>query len=167
MLLDSLVVVSLLVSSTYAYCPPPGALLPPPTLGPANSAFSSPPNFSIPDSVFKSIPIQNVSYAVKGSIGDNTIFQYEYSAPGREVPQSLFKTKIRVGSVTKMLTALALEMSSDKITLEDPITKFIPGLSKQYYQDVTIGALASHTSGLGRYVCCNPWPSTNIRTDQR
>lgn len=152
MLLDSLVAVSLLVSSTHAYCPPPGALLPPPTLGPVNSAYSTPSNFSIPDSVFKSIPVQNVSFAIKGSIGDNTIFQYEYSAPGREVPQSLFKTKIRIGSVTKMLTALALEMSSDKITLSDPITKFIPGLNKEYYGDVTIGALASHTSGLGRYV---------------
>lgn len=50
-----------------------------------------------------------------------------------------------------MLTALALLLSGDKISLEDSITKFIPGLKEELYQHVTIGALADHSAGLGRF----------------
>ncbi|KAJ4321106.1 hypothetical protein N0V94_003053 [Neodidymelliopsis sp. IMI 364377] len=47
---------------------------------------------------------------------------------------------------------LAILLSADKIKLSDPITKFIPELNEKAYGDVTIASLASHTSGMGRYV---------------
>jgi CubicO group peptidase (beta-lactamase class C family) len=94
----------------------------------------------------------NTSFAIKASIGNTTVFQYEHSAPGREVNQTLFETQIRIASATKMITALALVLSKDKISLEDPITKFIPGLKEELYGDVTVLSLTDHTSGLGRFV---------------
>ena len=132
---------------TQAYCPPPGPLLPPPKL-PSNSA-----QFVIPESAFVDLPwASDTSHAIKASIGDVTIFEHEYTAPGREVGQSLLDTKLRIGSVTKTFTMLAVLLSEDKIKLSDSITKFIPGLNENAYGDVTIAGLASHTSGLGRYI---------------
>jgi len=96
--------------------------------------------------------MEDTSFAVQASIGNTTVFQYEHTAPGREVNQSLFDTKLRIASATKLITALALELSKDKIGLDDPITKFIPGLNEEYYGDVTIRSLTDHTSGLGRFV---------------
>lgn len=148
MIAYSAVALFFIFPTIFALCPPPGALLPPPSLK------STPSNFSIPDSVFDSLPFRaNTSFAIKASIGKTTVFQYEHSAPGREVPQSLLETKSRIGSVTKMLTTLAVILSGDKISLEDSITKFIPDLNKTFYQDVTIGALTDHSAGLGRFVC--------------
>jgi CubicO group peptidase (beta-lactamase class C family) len=147
MIAPTIAAISFLIPTTLSLCPPPGPILPPPTLAPKSS------NFSIPDAVFQNFTfLGNTSFAIKASIGNTTVFEYEHSAPGREVNQSLFETKIRIASATKLITALAIELSKDKIKLEDPITKFIPGLKKEYYGDVTIESLADHTSGLGRFV---------------
>jgi CubicO group peptidase (beta-lactamase class C family) len=100
-------------------------------------------------------PTANTSFAIQASIGNTTVFQYEYSAPGREANQSLFDTKIRIASATKLITALALELSKDNINLDDSITKFIPELIEEVYGDVTIKSLADHTSGLGRFESSN------------
>lgn len=134
-------------AATQAYCPPPGPLLPPPTV----SAISS--KFSIPETGFANLSVApDTSYAIKASIGGVTIFEHEHSAPGREVGQSLLETQLRIGSVTKTFTMLAILLSGNKIRLSDSITKFIQGLDQVAYGDVTIAALASHTSGLGRYI---------------
>lgn len=141
--------ISLLIVPTIALCPPPGPILPPPSLAPNASRFS------IPDAVFQNFTfLQNTSFAVQVSIGGNTIFQHEHSAPGRQVNQSLFDTQFRIASATKWVTALALELSKDVISLDDPITKFVPGLKEEFYGDMTIKSLTDHTSGLGRFVCC-------------
>ncbi|XPT02920.1 hypothetical protein M3J09_012024 [Ascochyta lentis] len=117
-------------TAAQAYCPPPGPLLPPP------SVFSNSSQFSVSESAFENLPwASDTSFAVKASIGHVTIFGHEYSAPGREVGQSLLETKLRIGSVTKTFTMLAILLSADQIK-----------------GDVTIAALASHTSGIGRYI---------------
>ena len=134
-------------TATQAYCPPPGPLLPPPKV-PGNSS-----KFNVPESVFADLPwASDTSYAIKASIGGNPVFEHEHSAPGREVGQSLLDTSLRIGSVTKTFTMLAILLSADKIKLSDPITKFLPGLDERAYGEVTIAALASHTSDLGRYI---------------
>ena len=141
------VALSFLMAGTHAFCPAPGPLLPPP------KSSASGPEFSIPDSTFEGLPFaDDTSFAVQASVGGVNVFKYEYSAPGREVEQPLYETKFRVGSVTKTFTMLAVLLSADKISMDDPITKFIPDLNQEAYGTVTIGALASHTSGLGRYV---------------
>lgn len=134
-------------TATQTYCLPPGSLLPPPKI------LSNSSNFVLARSAFENLPwAPDTSYAIKASISDTTVFEHEYSAPGREVSQSLLDTKLRIGSVTKTFTMLALLLSADKIKLSDSITKYIPRLNEEAYGDVTIAALASHTSGLGRYV---------------
>ena len=136
----------LLIATTLALCPPPGPILPPPSLAHGAS------NFTIPRAVFQNFTfLQNTSFAVQVSIGNTTIFQHQHSAPGRQVNQPLFETQIRIASATKFITALALELSKDVLSLEDPITKFVPGLHEDLYGDVTLKALADHTSGLGRF----------------
>lgn len=134
-------------TATQAYCPPPGPLLPPP------KALSNYSKFNVPSSAFADLSwASDTSYAIKASIGNVTLFEHEYTAPGRQVNQSLFDTQVRIGSVTKTFTMLAILLSKEKIKLSDPITKFVPGLNNEAYGEVTIAALASHTSGLGRYV---------------
>lgn len=138
---------ALFVSLGSSLCPPPGPILPPPVIK------SVSPHFTIPDVVLSNFTFkQNTSFAIKASIGNTEVFQYEHSAPGREVSTSLFNTTIRIASATKMITALAIVLSEDKMSIEDSITKFIPDLDAVLYKDVTIASLADHTSGLGRFV---------------
>jgi CubicO group peptidase (beta-lactamase class C family) len=147
MVAPTIAALSFLIPTALSLCPPPGPILPPPTLASVSS------NFTIPDAVFSNFTfLANTSFAIKASIGNTTVFEYEHSAPGREVNQSLLETKIRIASATKLITALAMELSKDKISLDDPITKFIPDLKEEFYGDVTIKSLADHTSGLGRFV---------------
>ncbi|KAJ4988100.1 Beta-lactamase-like protein-like protein 1 [Stagonosporopsis vannaccii] len=134
-------------SKTQAFCLPPGPASPPPRVLPTSSKFD------IPQALLEDVPWSlDTSVAVKASIGDITVVVHERSAPGREVGQSLLDTSLRIGSVTKIFTMLAILLSADKISLSDPITRFVPELNKKAYKDITIAALASHTSGLGRYI---------------
>lgn len=134
-------------SATQPFCLPPGPISPPPRVLPTSS------NLEISKSLFEDLSwISDTSFAVKASVGDVTVFEYERSAPGREVSGSLLDTSFRIGSVTKTFTMLAVMLSSPGIKLLDSITEYIPELNKEVYEDVTIAALASHTSGLGRYV---------------
>ncbi|KAF3002606.1 hypothetical protein E8E13_008662 [Curvularia kusanoi] len=134
-------------SATVAYCLPPGPLLPPPEV------LSNSPKFDVVRSTLANEAwFQDTCYAIKASIGDVTVFEHEYLTSDRELSQSLLDTRLRVGSVTKTFTVLAVLLSADKIKLSDSITKFVPELNKEAYEHVTIGSLASHTSGLGRYI---------------
>ena len=112
------------------------------------------PKFSIPQSVLDAppFPLDSTTFAIKASIGETEIFSHEQVAPGHEINQSLFCTKMRIASVTKLFTALSILLSDDQIGWEDPITKHVHGLDEEVYGEVTISALASHTSGLGRFV---------------
>lgn len=133
-------------STTQTFCLPPGPVSPPPRVHPTSS------NLEISKSLFEDLPwLSDTSFAVKASIGDVTVFEYERSAPGREVSGSLLDTRLRIGSVTKTFTMLAILLSA-RIELYNSITEFIPELKEDLYGDVTIASLASHTSGLGRYV---------------
>ncbi|KAF2868597.1 beta-lactamase/transpeptidase-like protein [Massariosphaeria phaeospora] len=129
-----------------AYCPPPGAILPPPI------ETSDATTFSIPASTFANFTSKaDTSFAIKASIGGTQVFQHEYSAPDYEVAQSLHETKMRLGSGSKLFTVLALELSRDKINWDDPITNYLPKLDAAAYGQVTVAALANHMSGLGRF----------------
>ncbi|KAJ4357228.1 uncharacterized protein N0V89_001803 [Didymosphaeria variabile] len=127
------------------YCPPPGFSLPPPTnLGPL-------PQISDFEATLRSyLWFNKTTVAIKASVGGNFVYQYAHHA-GREGTGNLYDTKIRIASVTKVFTVLAVLLSRDQIGWEDPITKFVPGLKAKPYAEVTIGALAGQTSGLGRF----------------
>lgn len=56
------------------------------------------------------------------------------------------ETQFRIGSITKQFTAAAiLRLAEDgKLTLTDPLDKYIPGFSKS----ITLSHLLTHTSGI-------------------
>jgi CubicO group peptidase (beta-lactamase class C family) len=58
----------------------------------------------------------------------------------------------RIGSITKQFTAIAILqlMEQGKLSLQDDITKFIPGYPTQAYK-ITIENLLTHTSGIKSY----------------
>src|ERR1700728_686637 len=65
-------------------------------------------------------------------------------------------TIYRIGSITKMFTALMLEQLADRATvhLSDPVEKYVPEIKavSDRYADaspITLIQLATHTSGLG------------------
>jgi len=136
-----------IVPATLALCPPPGPLLPPPII--------KKNTFTLPKSAFDNFTfLDDTTFSVQARIGDTEIFEYSHAAPGYHDPNiPLRSTKLRIGSVTKLYTALALKLSCDKIGWNDPIGKFVPELSaNKAYDDVTIASLVGHTSGLGRFV---------------
>lgn len=70
-------------------------------------------------------------------------------------------TVYHLASVTKLYTAFALLLLSDKINLADPVTKYVPELrqvvgspvndiTSVQWDMVTIEALASHLGGVGQ-----------------
>lgn len=62
-------------------------------------------------------------------------------------------TKFRIGSISKMFTAVAiLKLVEDKqVTLEDKIHDFLKLKGSQISKDITIYHLLTHTSGVGEY----------------
>lgn len=72
---------------------------------------------------------------------------------------------LRIGSVTKQFTAAAmlLLVREGKLSLSDPVTKFIPDYPTQGHV-VTIQHLLSHTSGIKNYTEVPEWVPT-MRTD--
>ena len=65
---------------------------------------------------------------------------------------NLAETKYRIGSVTKQFTAVAVLQLKEqgKLRLDDPISKWLPGLRLRY--PITIRQLLSHTSGLPEFL---------------
>lgn len=128
------------------YCLPPGFSLPPPI-----AVQPLPPTTEFETSL-KSYPWYNkTTIAIKASVGGQLVFQHAHHANDEE-SEILYDTKIRIASVTKLFTVLAILLSREEIGWEQSITKYVPGLDEAAYADVTIGALAGQTSGLGRFV---------------
>ncbi|QJW96369.1 serine hydrolase domain-containing protein [Frigoriglobus tundricola] len=63
-------------------------------------------------------------------------------------------TKFNLGSMNKMFTAVAVVQLAEagKLRLDDPIGRYVTGLSEKTAQTVTIRHLLAHTSGLGSFL---------------
>jgi len=100
-----------------------------------------------------------VSVAAKSLHENNLLFNYHFTPPtqsGLGTTNVDENTMYRVGSVSKLMPVLALLLDGG-VSFEDPITKYIPGLRNAtgssevlstFWDEITIGALASHLSGL-------------------
>jgi hypothetical protein len=107
----------------------------------------------------------NVSFFLTAFDAERTIFEYRYASPtlgnssltsGRLDRDTLF----RIGSVSKLLTVYTLLAEVGIAHLNDPVTKWVPELAAiagsessvdgVQWEDVTIGSLADHTSGINR-----------------
>lgn len=66
-----------------------------------------------------------------------------------------------LASVQKVFdaTLIALGTLRGELSLDDPIIKYVPELQGDYIRRVTLGQLASHTSGLLLVTDHPPWPS--------
>lgn len=107
----------------------------------------------------------NTTFYVQAFSGTDKLFHYKYvpeSAKKSLTSDSLNEnTVFRIGSVSKLLTVYTLLAEVGIKRLNDPVTKWVPELAKavKYRRDpvqgtqwdeVTIGQLASHMSGIGR-----------------
>jgi hypothetical protein len=92
---------------------------------------------------------------------DPVYFEYHYTAPGSGSPEPVSgDTVFPAGSVTQVLTVHAWLATLGDSSMTTSITRFLPELSGGKFgagsdfpiswDDITIGALAGQTSGLGR-----------------
>ncbi|GME48840.1 putative beta-lactamase-related protein [Neofusicoccum parvum] len=107
-----------------------------------------------------------LSVGVFSASSEGTLFDYHYSVPGQENATAggevNSETIYRVGSISKLLSVYTFLAERGDVEWNQPITKFIPELSdsasdddeeqfeKFHWEDITIGALASHLGGIPR-----------------
>ena len=121
------------------------------------------------------VDVNGFSGSVLIGKGDQVLFARGYGLANAEfnitnTPQ----TKFRLGSITKQFTAMAIMLLAEKgkLSLEDPISKYIEN-SPEPWKDVTIHHLLSHTGGvpsftsLPTYGASMPLPTTPSKTIDR
>ena len=76
-----------------------------------------------------------------------------YADRARGAPNATI-TPFNIASVTKVFTAVAIGQLVDqgKVSLEDPLTKYLPTYPKPAGDRITIAMLLAHTAGLGDYL---------------
>ncbi len=99
---------------------------------------------------FSDIPGAAVSVSVEGQIAWSEGFGY--ADLEQQVPVMPGKTRFRIGSVSKPLTAAALGVLYDegKIMLDAPVQKYAPGFPEKRWP-ITLRLLAGHLSGIRHY----------------
>lgn len=96
---------------------------------------------------------------------DRVIFQKNYGLANREQNVPITNnTQFRIGSLTKTFTSLLIQqlIAENKITINDPVGKFIPGY---IHKHITIAQLLTHTSGIPNYTSRNDY-LTKIMTSK-
>jgi CubicO group peptidase (beta-lactamase class C family) len=165
------------------HCPPHGPVLPPPTPPSKHEAIPAAANAlrDILNQMTASYNASAVAIGVKSIHEPNLLFEYAYTPPNKDKRSAQnvdSDTVFRLGSLTKVFPVLALLMLKDRgVSLDDPITKYVPELRELKRQaradspvwtvewdDVTLGALASHMAGIPSdcklLSCPTPEPNT-------
>jgi beta-lactamase class C len=77
-------------------------------------------------------------------------------------------TLFNVGSVRKPFEAILVALGTlrGELTLDDPVSKYVPELRGDYVKAVTIGELVTHTSGLLLPTDHPPWPNDSFTLQQ-
>lgn len=148
-------------------CPPLGPVLPAPVRPSADpdvqaavKSFESSLN-----ALTANYDASAVSVAVKSIHEDQPFFSFHYTPPHLNT-SSTHKvdadTVYRIASISKVFTVLGV-LLLDGVRMDDPVTKYLPqlrGLRRQAgepvneittpdWDEITLGSLASHQSGLG------------------
>ena len=79
------------------------------------------------------------------------IFKNGYGIADLETNMALnSKTNFNIGSLTKQFTALAILQLAEnkKLSLDDHLDKFFPGINKKVAEIVTVKELLTHSSGI-------------------
>ncbi|KAK4653981.1 hypothetical protein QC762_400090 [Podospora pseudocomata] len=145
-------------------CPPLGAVLPPPRRPSKDSVVAE--AVKSLEAVFASMTSRYnasaVSIGVRSIHEDVPLVDLHYTPPIKNkngTEEVTADTVYRIGSCTKLFTVLSL-LQQTKIRWDEPVTRYLPELEENQvhgteieavqWQHVTIGALASHVSGIGR-----------------
>lgn len=142
-----------------------------PLLGPAYPALTDPLSSAVlqdAKSVFNSSLAQafaaglinsktaTFSYQVFSTDADTPVYEYYYSGGGSSVDAN---TLYRIGSISKLLTVYSILAKLGDQYWDEPVTKYVPELADANgsdavddvdWSEVTLGALASQMSGIGR-----------------
>lgn len=147
----------------YADCPPLGPILPAPTAlsqDPIIQELSKQVNAQLQNAT--SLLNQTaLSVGVQSAHENKPLLSLHYT-PDKFNSSGTDKvdgdTVYRVGSVTKLVTALSILQLEDKINLSDPVTKYVPkltdvsssndSLSEVDWESVSIDALLTHMAGV-------------------
>lgn len=147
------------------HCPPLGPVLPAPTSPSSNAAVKLAVSLFSSKFTGTTSPFVNsaVSISVRSIHENANLLDLHYTPPNRGVNSTATvdgDTIFRIGSISKVFTVMGILEYG--IVLDDPVTKYLPelaGLGSAYgvnndatavnWDDITIGALASHMSGIG------------------
>ena len=106
--------------------------------------------------VLESTGVPSASVAV---VKDGTVsYAHAYGNARLEPPTpATAEMRYKIGSISKQFTATAVLMLAEqgKLSLDDPVSRFVPDLSRS--KEVTIRQLLSHTSGYQDY-----WPQDYV-----
>lgn len=137
------------------------------TAGAASAAKPTPTAEAIDALLAGAIPADGPGAAVIAVKDGKTVFRKAYGMADLELgvrlsPDSVF----RLGSITKQFTAVAVLMLAEegKLSLSDPITKFLPDYPTQGHV-ITVEHLLNHTSGIRSYTGIPGYMNTRIRAD--
>lgn len=99
--------------------------------------------------------------------GHTQFFNYGFADQSTRRPITS-DTLFNVASVRKLFdaTLVALGTVRGELSLDDPVSRYIPELRGDYIRSVTIGELATHTSGLLLPTDHPPWPNDSFTLQQ-
>lgn len=145
------------------HCPPLGPVLPQPTspsTNPSLQAAITALNHYFTSTLTPTLPETALSISIQSLHESQKLVDLHYTPPNTTSRAIDADTVYRVGSVSKVLTVLALLQAG--IVMDDFVVHYLPELaglgsadgvndaiSSVSWDDITIGALASHMSGLG------------------
>lgn len=162
------------LASTALTCPPLGPVLPAPQ-APSKSQ-------TIKDTI--SLLTKEIHNQLKGKVNASAIsisaksihegapfLNYHFTPPtlsGLGTSRVDKNTIYRVGSISKLMPALMILLQKDRVvSMHDPVTKYIPQLAGNKnkseitslkWEEITVGALASHLAGLAGDCKSTPSP---------
>ncbi|XEV04500.1 hypothetical protein FSHL1_009787 [Fusarium sambucinum] len=143
-------------------CPPLGAVFPPPQ-APGESPLVQKAAAALKTGLEAKIASQfnnsGLAIGVKSIHEEDPLFTYHFTPPnpGEGSDKVDEDTVFRIASGSKLFTALAARVN-EKIDLQASVLKYLPELNKTAgdddilslkWEDITVGSLASHLSGVG------------------
>ncbi|KAL2847845.1 beta-lactamase/transpeptidase-like protein [Aspergillus pseudoustus] len=142
------------VASGTAICPPMGPVLPPPHI-PRDYDWSNLTR-TLDQFVQKSVKDgwNNTlnSFSVMATSAEETFFSYHHSAPLKNdsgVQRLDGDTVYAIASITKVFTVLAVWLE-DRMSLDDPIGRYVHELNNSEWEDVTLRLLTSQIAAIPR-----------------
>ena len=99
--------------------------------------------------------------------GHTQFFNYGF-ADGTTKRPITSDTLFNVASVRKPFEAILVALGTlrGELSLDDPVSRYVPELRGDYIKSVTIGELATHTSGLLLPTDHPPWPNDPFTLQQ-